>query len=37
MLPSYDIVERLPEPMPTVKYARTSGYRPGPEENPLNA
>lgn len=36
-LPSYTEVERLPEPTPPVKYARDSGYRPEPEENPLNA
>ena len=28
MLPSYEIVERLPEPLPAVTYARTPGYRP---------
>ena len=37
MLPSYEIVERLPEPLPAVTYARTPGYRPGLDENPLNA
>lgn len=37
VLLSYEEVERLPEPMPPVKYARDAGYRPGPEENPLNA
>ncbi len=37
LLPSYAIVERLPEPLPAIKYPRDSGYRPGPEENVLNA
>ena len=37
-LESYTAVERLPEPsLLPVKYARTPGYRPGPEENPYNA
>lgn len=34
---SYDALDRLPEPDLPVKYPRTSGYRPGPEENPYNA
>src|SRR4051794_22088437 len=37
VLKSYDRVDELPEPKPRVKYPRTPGYRPGPEENPLNA
>ena len=34
---AYDLVDQLPDYLPEVKYPRTSGYRPGPEENPLNA
>nr|NIS36465.1 amidase [Actinomycetota bacterium]NIU22351.1 amidase [Actinomycetota bacterium]NIV58916.1 amidase [Actinomycetota bacterium]NIW32916.1 amidase [Actinomycetota bacterium] len=34
---SYDRLDELPEPTLPVKYPRTSGYRPGPEENPYNA
>ena len=34
---SYDILNRYAEPKPEVKYARTPGYRPHPEENPYNA
>lgn len=34
---SYDALDRLPEPALPVKYPRTPGYRPGPEENPYNA
>jgi amidase len=34
---AYDVIDNLPEPLPEVKYPRTPGYRPGPEENPLNA
>ncbi|HEX5689462.1 MAG TPA: amidase [Roseiflexaceae bacterium] len=37
LLPDYAEVERFPDPMPAARYPRTSGYRPGPEENPLNA
>jgi amidase len=37
LLPSYERVDVLVEPKPVVRYARTSGYRPGNEENPLNA
>jgi len=37
VLKSYDRVDELPEPKPRVRYPRTPGYRPGPEENPLNA
>jgi amidase len=36
-LASYRRVGELPEPKPEVKYPRTPGYRPSPEENPLNA
>lgn len=36
-LASYRRVADLPEPKPEVKYPRTPGYRPPPEENPLNA
>lgn len=33
----FDLVEQLPDDLPPVKYPRTPGYRPGPEENPLGA
>jgi amidase len=36
-VPSYDRLDELPEPSPPVKYPRTSGRRPAPEENPYNA
>ena len=36
-MPAYRRVDELPEPVPPVMYPRTPGYRPGPEENPLNA
>ncbi|XP_070558594.1 amidase-like isoform X2 [Ptychodera flava] len=34
---AFDVVDSLPEPLPPVKYPRTPGYRPRPEENKLNA
>jgi len=34
---AYRRIGKLPEPKPEVKYPRTPGYRPPPEENPLNA
>jgi len=34
---AYNIVDRLPDVMPVVKYPRTPGYRPAPEENSHNA
>jgi amidase len=34
---SYNRLDQLPEPKLPVKYPRTPGYRPGPEENPFNA
>ncbi|XP_070558591.1 amidase-like isoform X2 [Ptychodera flava] len=34
---SFDVVDSLPEPLLPVKYPRTPGYRPRPEENKLNA
>jgi amidase len=34
---SYDVVDALPDEKPVVRYPRTPGYRPGPEENPYNA
>jgi amidase len=37
LLRSYERLDVLTEPKPPVKYARTSGYRPEPHENPLNA
>ncbi len=36
-LEAYDALQALPDYLPEVKYPRTLGYRPGPEENPLNA
>jgi amidase len=37
LLRLYDGVEGLPELLPQVRYPRTPGYRPAPEENSLNA
>ena len=37
VLASYNRLDELPEPALPVRYPRTSGYRPGPEENRLNA
>jgi amidase len=34
---AYNLVDRLPNPLPQVKYPRTPGYRPPPEENKHNA
>ena len=34
---AYDRVHALPDNLPEVKYPRTPGRRPQPEENPLNA
>ena len=34
---AYNIVDRLPDNLPQVKYPRTPGYRPTPEENKHNA
>src|SRR5436305_9184303 len=34
---SYHRIDQLPEPTLAVRYARTGGYRPIAEENPLNA
>jgi amidase len=36
-VPSYDRLDELAEPSLPVKYPRTSGWRPAPEENPSNA
>ncbi len=33
----FELVEQLPDDLPPVKYPRSPGYRPGPEENPLGA
>ncbi len=33
----YDALDLMPDEIPAVKYPRTPGYRPGPEENPHNA
>ena len=37
IMASYERLDQLPEPTLDVKYPRTSGYRPAPEDNPLNA
>lgn len=34
---AYNRVDAMPDNLPEVKYPRTPGYRPGPEENPRNA
>jgi amidase len=34
---AYNVVDRLPDHLPQVKYPRTPGYRPSPEENKHNA
>ena len=34
---AYDRVNELPDYLPPVRYPRTPGYRPGANENPLNA
>ncbi len=34
---AYDAVEGMAEPLPPVKYPRTPGQRPGPEDNPFGA
>ena len=36
-LASYDRVDTIPDSLPKVKYPRTPGYRPGDNENPMNA
>src|SRR6056300_1339319 len=36
-LDAYDIVDALPDYLPPVLYPRSSGYRPTPDENPMNA
>ena len=36
-LPAYERVHELTEPKPEVKYPRTSGFRPQPDDNPLSA
>ncbi|HEY8342323.1 MAG TPA: amidase, partial [Calditerricola sp.] len=36
-LQSYERVHQLIEPRPPVRYTRSTGYQPGPEENPLGA
>ncbi|MCH7478207.1 MAG: amidase, partial [SAR324 cluster bacterium] len=37
ILASYNRLDELVEPKPPVKYPRTAGYRPSPEENKYNA
>jgi len=34
---AYNLVAAMPDEVPVVRYPRTPGYRPGPEENPRNA
>ncbi|WP_416897938.1 MAG: amidase [Minwuia sp.] len=34
---AYDLVDSMPDYLPPVDYPRTAGYRPGPDENPMNA
>lgn len=34
---NYDVVDPLPDYIPEVKYPRTPGQRPAPEDNPMNA
>jgi amidase len=34
---AYNVVDQLPDNLPRVKYPRTPGYRPSPEENTRNA
>lgn len=34
---AYHLIESLPDEIPEVKYPRTPGYRPAPEDNPHNA
>jgi amidase len=34
---AYNVVANMPDELPAVKYPRTPGYRPGPEENRHNA
>lgn len=34
---AYDLIESMPDDIPEVKYPRTPGYRPAPEDNPHNA
>ena len=33
----YNLIDQMPDELPRVKYARTPGYAPSPEENPYNA
>jgi amidase len=37
MLDGYNVVDDMPDYLPAVKYSRTPGYFPGPEENKHNA
>ena len=37
VLASYDRIDQLLEPSPEVRYPRSGGRRPEPEENPLSA
>ena len=37
VIASYRRLDELSEPRPAVRYERTTGYRPGPDENKLNA
>ncbi|MBL27410.1 MAG: Asp-tRNA(Asn)/Glu-tRNA(Gln) amidotransferase GatCAB subunit A [Rhodospirillaceae bacterium] len=37
MVGAYSALDALPDYLPDSKYPRSPGYRPGPDENPLNA
>jgi len=37
LIPAYESIDRMVEPKPPVRYPRTTGYRPAPADNPLNA
>ena len=37
MTPAFRLIEQTPQPSLPVKYPRTPGYRPDPEDNPYNA
>ncbi|TAM09756.1 MAG: amidase [Nevskiaceae bacterium] len=36
-LAAYDVVNRMPDELPVVKYPRTPGHAPAPEDNPYHA
>jgi len=37
MFDAYDVIDELPNPLPPVKYPRTPGYKPAPEDNKYGA